>query len=48
MWEVKYQRNYKDYLRLIDNVQIDEVPSARYAETMVMKADESGDCSPAV
>ena len=39
MWEVKYERNYKDFLQLIDNVQIDEVPSAQYAQAMVIKAE---------
>jgi glycosyltransferase involved in cell wall biosynthesis len=41
MWEVKYQRNYKNLLPLIDKVQIDEVPSAQYAQTMVLKAQQS-------
>jgi len=45
MWEVKYQRNYKEYLQLIDNVRIDEVPSAQYAETMMAKAAHSHDGS---
>jgi glycosyltransferase involved in cell wall biosynthesis len=41
MWEVKYRRNYKNFLPLIDNVQIDEVPSARYAQAMVIKTQQS-------
>jgi glycosyltransferase involved in cell wall biosynthesis len=41
MWEVKYRRNYKSLLPLIDNVQIDEVPSAQYAQAMVIKARQS-------
>jgi glycosyltransferase involved in cell wall biosynthesis len=41
MWEVKYRRNYKSLLPLIDNVQIDEVPSAQYAQAMVIKAQQS-------
>ena len=41
MWEVKYQRNYKDFLQLIDNVHVDEVPSAQYAQAMVIKAEPS-------
>jgi glycosyltransferase involved in cell wall biosynthesis len=41
MWEVKYQRsNYKDLRALIDKVHIDEVPSAQYAQTMVVKAQQ--------
>ena len=38
MWEVKYRRNHKGLLRLIDDVQIDEVPSAQSAQAMVIKA----------
>jgi glycosyltransferase involved in cell wall biosynthesis len=38
MWEVKYRRNHKDLLQLIDGVRIDEVPSAQYAQAMVIKA----------
>jgi hypothetical protein len=41
MWEVKYRRNYKSLLPLIDNVRIDEVPSVQYARAMVMKAQQS-------
>jgi glycosyltransferase involved in cell wall biosynthesis len=40
MWEVKYRRNYQEFLQLIDKVQVDEVPSAQYARTMVLKARE--------
>jgi glycosyltransferase involved in cell wall biosynthesis len=40
MWEVKYRRNYKNLLPLIDQVQIDEVPSAQYAQVMVTKAQQ--------
>jgi glycosyltransferase involved in cell wall biosynthesis len=38
MWEVKYQRNYKKLLPLIDSVQIDEVPTVEYAQAMVIKS----------
>jgi hypothetical protein len=38
MWELKYRRNYKDFLRLIDDVQVDDVPSAQYARAMVFEA----------
>jgi glycosyltransferase involved in cell wall biosynthesis len=42
MWEVKYQRSYyKEFLQLIDNVQIDEVPSAQYAQAMVIKGEQA-------
>jgi glycosyltransferase involved in cell wall biosynthesis len=40
MWEVEYRRNYKSQLALIDNVQIDEVPSVQYAEAMVLQAQQ--------
>ena len=43
MWEVKYRRNYKNLLQLIEKVQLDEVPSARYAQTMVVRAQRSHD-----
>jgi glycosyltransferase involved in cell wall biosynthesis len=43
MWEVKYRRNYKNLLQLIEKVQLDEVPSAQYAQTMVVKAERSHD-----
>ncbi len=38
MWEVKYRRNHKSRLPLIDNVRIDEVPTVQYAQGMVIKA----------
>jgi glycosyltransferase involved in cell wall biosynthesis len=40
MWEVKYRRNYKSLLPLIDHVRIDEVPSVQYAQAMVIKAQQ--------
>ena len=43
MWEEKYRRNYKDLLPLIHNVRIEEVPSTHYAQTMVIKAEQSYD-----
>jgi glycosyltransferase involved in cell wall biosynthesis len=39
MWEVKYRRNYKEFLQLIDNVHVDQVPSAQYAQAMVLKSE---------
>jgi glycosyltransferase involved in cell wall biosynthesis len=39
MWEVKYRRNYREFLQLIDNVHVDEVPSAQYAQAMVLKSE---------
>ena len=39
--EPRLSRNYKSLLPLIDNVQIDEVPSAQYAQAMVIKAQQS-------
>jgi glycosyltransferase involved in cell wall biosynthesis len=41
MWEVKYRRNHRNYLRLIGEVQVDEVPSVTYARAMVIKADQA-------
>jgi hypothetical protein len=43
MWEVKYRRNYRNLLQLIEKVQLDEVPSAQYAQAMVVKAERSHD-----
>lgn len=41
MWEVKYRRDHKSRLPLIDNVRVDEVPTVQYAEGMVIKARQS-------
>ncbi len=41
MWEEKYQRHHKDFLPLIHDVQIHEVPSPQYAQAMVIKAEPS-------
>ena len=41
MWKVKYRRNHKDFLRLIEDVRVDEVPSVTYARAMVMKAGQA-------
>jgi hypothetical protein len=41
MWNVKYRRNYKSLLPLIDDVKIDEVPSAQYARAMAIKVQQS-------
>jgi hypothetical protein len=38
MWQVKYRRDHQDLLQLIDDVRIDEVPSAQYAQAMVIEA----------
>jgi glycosyltransferase involved in cell wall biosynthesis len=40
MWELKYRRNYKSQLPLIDIVRVDEVPSVQYAQGMVIKAQQ--------
>lgn len=37
----EYRRNYKSLLPLIDNVKIDEVRSAQYAQAMMIKAQQS-------
>jgi glycosyltransferase involved in cell wall biosynthesis len=41
-WREKYRRDYKDFLPAIMAVQIDEVPSVEYAQTMVAKAGQPG------
>jgi glycosyltransferase involved in cell wall biosynthesis len=43
MWEVKYKRNYKEFLELIKKVKVDEVPSMQYAQAMVRKAAHAQD-----
>lgn len=49
MWEVKYRRNYKSLLPLIDEVQVDQIPSVQYARAMVMSSPQQllddGSCS---
>ena len=42
IWREKYRRDHKEYLPRILNVQIDEVPSAQYAQNMVIKAEQAG------
>jgi glycosyltransferase involved in cell wall biosynthesis len=41
VWYEKYRRHHKHLLPLIQNVQIDEVPSPQYAKTMVIKAERA-------
>ena len=40
MWAVKYRRNHRHLLPLIDGVRIDEVPSVEYARAMVIEASQ--------
>jgi glycosyltransferase involved in cell wall biosynthesis len=40
MWEVKYRRNHRSHLPLIDNVRVDEMPSVEYAQGMVVRAQQ--------
>jgi glycosyltransferase involved in cell wall biosynthesis len=40
IWDEKYQRHHKDFLPLIHNIQIDEIPSPQYAQTMVINAEQ--------
>ena len=40
-WEEKYQRHHKEFLPLIHDIQIHEVPSPQYARAMVIKAEPS-------
>jgi glycosyltransferase involved in cell wall biosynthesis len=40
MWELKYGRNHKRLLPLIDNVRIDDVPTVQYARRMVIETQQ--------
>ena len=40
MWDLKYRRNYKHLLPLIEDVHIDEVPSEQYAKDMVNRRSQ--------
>jgi GT2 family glycosyltransferase len=39
-WKEKYQRDHKEFLARITDIQIDEVPSVEYVQAMVAKAEE--------